>query len=301
MSLGSSGPLERPPITALITTFNEEKNIADCIKTLLWCEEILVVDSFSQDQTVELARSFPGVKVVQREYLGAAAQKNWAIQLAEHDWILILDADERVTPGLRSEIEHTLARGPKAVAYTVHRVVYFLHKRIRFSGWQHDRVVRLFRKGQARYANKRVHAKMITNGTAPPLKNSLLHLMADDFHEYAKRILKYGYWGGAQLWRDGRRANFLQILPRSIWRFLRTYLIQLGILDGIHGLVFCMLQAYGTYLKWAMVWAWSQQEKAGLVPELPAFDLEEQTWNWSFESMEELDVAKGLPEATSPD
>jgi glycosyltransferase involved in cell wall biosynthesis len=301
MRFGSSGPLERPPITALITTFNEEKNIADCIKTLLWCEEILVVDSYSQDQTVELARSFPGVKVVQREYLGAAAQKNWAIQLAEHDWILILDADERVTPGLRSEIEQTLAQGPKAVAYNVHRVVHFLHKRIRFSGWQHDSVVRLFRKGQARYANKRVHAKMITNGTAPLLKNSLLHLMADDFHEYAKRILKYGYWGGAQLWRDGRRANFLQIWPRSIWRFVRTYLIQLGILDGMHGLVFCMLQAYGTYLKWAMVWAWSQQERAGLVPELPAFDLEEQTWNWSFENMEDLDVAKGLPEAASSD
>ena len=271
-------PLKRPKVTAIITTLNEEEHIADCIKTVLWCDEIMVVDSFSTDQTVELAKSFPGVKVYQREYLGAASQKNWAIDLASHEWIIILDADERLTPGLRKEMEELLERGPKHVAYTIHREVFFMNKRIRFSGWQHDRVVRLFKKGQARYANKRVHAKMITNGTAPLLKNSLSHLMTDDFHDYARRILKYGYWGGAQLWRDGKRANFFQVLPRSMWRFIRTYFIQLGILDGMHGLVFCMLQAYGTYLKWAMVWGWSQQEKMGKKPNLPGFDLDDQRW-----------------------
>jgi glycosyltransferase involved in cell wall biosynthesis len=268
----------RPGISALVTTFNEEANVAACLDTLLWCDEILVVDSFSTDRTPEIVRSYDQVTFCQRTYYGSAAQKNWAMDKAAHDWILIFDADERCTPKLRREIEALLAAGPEHHAYTIRRRVFFLGKVIRFSGWQHDQVVRLIRKGAGRYPDRRVHADMKTKGPAPLLRSVMDHYMVDDFHKYVLRIVKYSYWGGAQGWKEGKRSRLPEILGRSVWRFFRTYFLQLGILDGMRGLVFCMLQAYGTYLKWSMLWSWRVNAARGMDPELPPFDDNDETW-----------------------
>jgi glycosyltransferase involved in cell wall biosynthesis len=265
-------------ISAIVTTLNEEQNIAECIESLLWCDEILVVDSLSTDRTAEICRSFDKVRFYQRTYYGSAAQKNWAMDQVESDWILIFDADERCTPALQKEIQDLLARGASRDAYTIRRRVYFMNRVIRFSGWQHDRVVRLVRRGTARYPNRRVHADMITRGPAPELKNPMTHYMADSLDEYARRIEKYSFWGAAQNWREKRKAGFSEIFGRSVWRFLRTYIFQLGILDGMHGLVFCMLQSYGTYLKWALLWGWQINAARGRMPALPEFDESEDTW-----------------------
>lgn len=268
----------RSTVAAIVTTFNEEKNIAECIESLLWCDEILVVDSFSTDGTPEIVRRYEKVRFYQRTYYGSASQKNWAMDQVGSDWILIFDADERCTPELREEIESLLAGSPRHEAYTIKRRVYFLDKEIRFSGWQHDRVVRLVRTGTARYPNRRVHADMITRGPAPVLSNPMLHHMTDSLDEYLRRIEKYSFWGAAQNWREGRKAGFLEIFGRSLWRFLRTYIFQLGILDGMHGLVFCMVQAYGTYMKWALLWGWHVNARRGRQPTLPIFDDDESTW-----------------------
>lgn len=268
----------RPAVSAIVTTFNEEQNIAACIESLLWCDEIFVVDSFSSDRTPEIARRYEKVRFLQRTYFGSASQKNWAIDQVENDWILIFDADERCTPALQKEIESVLAGNPQHEAYTIKRRVYFLDQVIRFSGWQHDRVVRLIRKGAARYPNRRVHADMVFRGTAPVLKSPMEHYMADSLDEYARRIEKYSFWGAAQNWRDGRKSGFTHVFGRSIWRFARTYIFQLGILDGMHGLVFCMLQSYGTYLKWALLWGWHINAARGRMPALPIFDDDETTW-----------------------
>lgn len=268
----------RPKVSAIVTTLNEEQHIAECIESLLWCDEILVVDSFSTDRTPEIARRYEKVHFHQRTYFGSAAQKNWAMDQVRNEWILIFDADERCTPALQKEIQELLASGATHDAYTIKRRVYFMNRVIRFSGWQHDRVVRLVRRGTARYPNRRVHADMITRGPAPVLRNSMTHYMTDSFDEYARRIEKYSFWGAAQNWKEGRKAGFTQIFGRSIWRFLRTYVFQLGILDGMHGLVFCMLQAYGTYLKWALLWGWHVNAARGVMPNLPAFDESETTW-----------------------
>lgn len=268
----------RPTVAAIVTTFNEEQNIAECIESLLWCDEILVVDSFSTDRTPEIVRRYEKVRFYQRTYYGSASQKNWAMDQVESDWILIFDADERCTPELRHEIEARLADDPQHEAYTIKRRVYFLDKEIRFSGWQHDRVVRLVRTGSARYPNRRVHADMITRGSAPVLSSPMIHYMTDSLDEYLRRIEKYSFWGAAQNWRDGRKAGFLEIFGRSLWRFLRTYIFQLGILDGMHGLVFCMIQAYGTYMKWALLWGWHVNARRGKQPNLPIFDDDESTW-----------------------
>lgn len=273
-----TAPVRRPRVSAIITTFNEEVHIAACIESLLWCDEILVVDSFSTDRTPEIARGYEKVRFYQRTYYGSASQKNWAMDQVENEWILIFDADERCTPALQQEIEALLATGPSHSAYTIRRRVYFLDRLIRFSGWQHDQVVRLIQRGTARYPNRRVHADMITRGPAPLLRNPMDHYMTDSFDEYARRIEKYSFWGASQNWREGKKSGFTQVFGRSIWRFLRTYIFQLGILDGMHGLVFCMLQAYGTYLKWALLWGWHVNAARGRMPNLPIFDDDENTW-----------------------
>ena len=271
--------LGRPKISVVVTTFNEEANIRDCLESLLWCDEILVVDSFSTDRTPEIAESYDEVTFCQRTYFGSAAQKNWAMDQTANDWILIFDADERCTPKLRREIERLLASGPKHDAYTIRRRVYFLGKVIRFSGWQHDQVIRLLRKGAGRYPNRRVHADLKTRGPAPLLRNVMDHHMVEDFHKYVLRIVKYSRWGAAQGWKEGKRAGLAEVFGRSLWRFLRTYFLQLGVLDGMRGLVFCMLQAYGTYTKWSILWSWRVNEARGIEPELPVFDDSEETWS----------------------
>ncbi|HVS65409.1 MAG TPA: glycosyltransferase family 2 protein [Thermoanaerobaculia bacterium] len=280
----------RARISALVTTYNEERNIAECLESLLWCDEVLVVDSFSTDRTPAIARRYEKVRFVQRTYHGSASQKNWAIDNTRNEWILIFDADERCTPALRDEILQLFDDGePEHDTYTINRRCFFLGKPIRFSGWQHDRVVRLLRRGAGRYPNRRVHADMVTRGEAPVLRNPMLHFMVDDFVEYASRIQRYSWWGASQAWREGKRSGVSEVLGRSAWRFARTYLLQGGVLDGMRGLVFCLVQAYGTYLKWSYVWSWGVNQKRGIEPELPSFDESDDTWR----GLDELETAQG--------
>jgi len=269
----------QPGLSGVITSFNEEHNIAEFIESMSRCDEVVLVDSFSTDRTPEIARAHDKVRFFQRPYYGAGAQKNWALQHVRHEWVFLLDADERCTPGLRREIEALLARDPEHDAYTINRNVFFLGTRIRFSGWQHDRVARLFRRGTAFYENRRVHSLLHTSGPAPILKESIDHHMVDrSFDEYAFRLARYGYWGAAQCWRDGVRCRAFEVLLRPLWRFIRTYVFQLGFADGARGLVFCMLQSYSTYMKFAILWGWQANHARGIEPKLPAFDEEDTTW-----------------------
>ena len=270
----------RPRVSGVITSFNEEHNIGDCIESLEWCDEIIVVDSFSTDRTPEIAQEYEKVRFFQRNYFGAGAQKNWAMQHVKNEWIFLLDSDERCSPELRQEIETLLQDGPKHDAFMINRNVYLLGKRIRFSGWQHDRVARLFRTGTAYYENRRVHSVLHTIGETPILDHSIEHYMVDrSFDEYAFRLAKYGYWNAAQCWRDGDRTSAIEVLARPVWRFFRTYILQLGILDGSIGIVFCLLQSYSTYMKFSILWGWQTNEARGISPGLPEFDEEESTWN----------------------
>lgn len=280
MSEGAARLPSRPRISAVITTFNEERNIADCIESLLWCDEVVVVDSFSTDRTPEIARAYEKVRLLQRPYMGSASQKNWSMDQTQYEWILIFDADERCTPELQAEITRLLAAGPETEAYTIKRRVYFMDRVIRFSGWQHDRVVRLLRRGAGRYPNKRVHADMQTKGPAPVLASHMLHYMIDSFQQYLPRIVTYGYWGAAQGWKTGHKSGLTEVFGRPVWRFLRMYVLQFGFLDGMAGLVFCMLQAFGTYLKWAVLWEWRANAARGRMPNLPTFDDDQSVWHW---------------------
>jgi len=269
----------RATITGVVACYNEESNIESCLSSLDWCDELVVVDSFSTDLTAEIAQQNPKVRFYQHAYYGDGAQRNWAINLVRTDWLLILDADERCPAALREEIEELLAAEPAHDAYTIPRRSYFLGRRIRFSGWQNDRVIRLVRHGAGYYSRRRVHARVVTSGPAPLLQNPLDHYMIECFHSYVRRINLYGYWGAAQCWRDGIRAGAMHVLIRPATRFVRTYLLQLGFLDGMRGLTFCMLQTYASYLKWSLLWSWHVNAARGRAPLLPEFDDDPTVWS----------------------
>ena len=270
--------MTRPRLTALVTSFNEEPNIQECLESLRFADEILLVDSFSTDRTVEIARTIPGVRILQREYFGSAAQKNWAMDQVENPWILIVDADERVPPALASEIVRLLEQGPSVDTYQLRRENIMVDRVIRHSGWSTDRVVRLIKRGAAKYPNRRVHADIPATGPTPVLSTPLWHVTFRSFDQYLEKLHRYAGWGAADLWRHGRRAGFTELVLRPAWRFVRMYVVQAGFLDGRYGLVLCALQAYGVFLKWARVWEYELFAKNGWPVDLPAFDESQETW-----------------------
>ena len=268
----------RPRLTGIVTTFNEEANIRACLESLAFADELLLVDSFSTDGTLAIARSIPGVKIVQREYFGSAAQKNWAMDQVATPWILIVDADERVPEPLAREILALLEKGPDADHYFIRRRNFFLGRLIRHSGWSTDKVVRLFKAGSARYPNRRVHADLATHGSTPTLAEPMLHETYRSLDQGLEKIHRYAVWAAADAYRAGRRPGLFELVFRPLWRFFRMYGIQAGFLDGRDGLVLCGLQAYGVFLKWARVWEWERSRAKGAPVELPAFDESPETW-----------------------
>ena len=268
----------RPRLTAIVTTFNEEASIRECLESLGFADEVLLVDSFSTDGTLPIARSIPAVKIVQREYFGSAAQKNWAMDQVTAPWVLIVDADERIPEPLAREILDLLERGPDADHYFIRRQNFFLGRLIRHSGWSTDKVVRLLKRGSVRYPNRRVHADLPTRGATPTLAEPMLHDTYRSLDQGLEKLHRYAVWAAADLYRAGRRAGPVELLFRPLWRFFRMYGIQAGFLDGREGLVLCGLQAYGVFLKWARVWEWERFREKGWPVELPAFDEASETW-----------------------
>jgi glycosyltransferase involved in cell wall biosynthesis len=275
----------RPGVSGLVLTKNEERRIGACLQSLAWCDEVLVVDSYSDDRTEEIARARGNVRVVQHEYIAAAAQRNWAIPQCRHEWVFVLDADEVCPAGLRDEVLATIAQPAPEAAYVVRRRVFFLDRLVRFSGFQRDRVGRLFRRDAALYSNRRVHPRLLLRRdgrpvirTCPWLKHRIDHYMVDSMAEYVERSAKYGKWAGAQAWRDGRRISAAWLFVGPAWRFFRSYVLKGGFLDGAPGLAFCTGQALGTYAKWAALWGWQVEERDGREPGLPAFDDDPERW-----------------------
>jgi len=240
-------------LTALVPTFNEEEVIRDCLESVRWADEVFVVDSFSHDQTVTIAREI-GARVVQHEYVNSAAQKNWAIPQASHPWVLLVDADERVTPELRDEIRGLLAQGPSYDGYWIRRSNHFMKRRMEHGGWETDKVIRLFRRDCARYEDREVHAEINLPGRLPVLEHPLLHFSFRSFSQYWKKMQLYSDWSASQMWKEGKRAGWISIGLRPVQRFLKMYLVRRGFLDGLHGLVLSMLGAFTVFLKYAKLW-----------------------------------------------
>jgi glycosyltransferase involved in cell wall biosynthesis len=274
----------RPPVSAIIHTLNEAEQIEDCLRTVEWADEIYLVDSLSTDDTVERVRkAFPTARVEAREYLGAAATKNYAIDRAANDWIFVIDADERVTPELRSEILRTLEGRLDCWAYSVRRRNFMLGREVRYSGLQRDRVTRLFHRGHARYPNKRVHADLIVDGPTRDLRHPMLHYYIRSFDHMIAKMTRYANWGAAQMYIDGKDTGVGGILGHTAGKFVRDYIFNLGFLDGAPGLVSVGMHVYYTFWKYAKLWEFRRLQRLGLPVPLPPLDEEKERWELPWE------------------
>ncbi len=242
----------REKLTAIIPTFNEEDNIEDCLRSVSFADEIIVVDSFSTDRTVEIAEKY-ATKVVQHEYEYSAKQKNWIIPQATYQWILLVDADERVTPELKDEVLQEL-ENPKYDAYWIGRKNFFWNKEIKHGQWGRDRVIRLFKRDLSRYEDKEVHAEIVVNGKIGSLRNKLLHFTYRGLDDYLRRLNKYSKWGANQRLKEGWKGRRYQVVFFPLFTFIRNYLINLGFLDGFEGFVVEALNSYYVFLKYLRLW-----------------------------------------------
>ena len=292
--------MPRVPVTALIHTLNERENIEECIRSVVWADEIYLVDSFSTDGTVELVREkFPRVRVEQREYLGAAATKNYAIDRCANDWIFVIDADERVTAGLRDELLRTLEGPLDLWAYSVGRLNFMLGKPVRFSGLQRDRVTRLFHRGHARYPNKRVHADLLVDGATGRLHHKMDHYYIREFDHMIAKMTRYANWSAAQMFIDGKTTSLGGILAHPIGKFVRDFILNLGFLDGTRGLISVGMHVYYTFWKYAKLWEFTQLKKLGKPVPLPKVDASDERWElpWQKASTVASEARGPRPEA----
>jgi len=245
--------LEKLNITAIIPTFNEEAKVEKALKSLDFAKELIIVDSFSTDRTLDIAKSH-GATIIQHEYLNSAAQKNWIIPQAKYDWIVLLDADEWFSDELKQEIIKTVKEGPKYDCYWMYRANHFMGKRMKYTGLQGDKVIRLFRK-DCRYENKHVHAEVITEGkTVTFFKGKIMHNTYNTLDSHIVKLNRYADWQAKDLENKIGRIKVYHLFIKPSFRFFKHYILQRGFLDGIPGFTYSILQSYAVGLRYLKIW-----------------------------------------------
>ena len=243
-----------PKLSVTIITKNEATDIGEALQSVAWADEIIVVDSGSTDGTAAIARRHTG-RVIVREWPGYVAQKNYAASIASHDWILSLDADERVTPELAREIQGILAGGPPPhAAYRIPRVTWHLGRWFRTTDWYPDFQMRLYDRRAAQWSGRYVHEAVSVRGTTAAVRGELQHFAYRDIADHLETIDRYTTYAARQMHEDGRRAGWLQIAGHPPLAFLRNYLVHGGVRDGVPGLIVSALNSYYVFLKFAKLW-----------------------------------------------
>ena len=242
-------------ISAIVITYNEEANITECLNSLKWCDEIILVDSGSTDNTVKLAGEFTQ-KIIISGNIPYGEKRNIGIDNATGEWIFWLDADERATPQLKDEITGIISRGsPVIEAYLINRKSFFINKFIKHCGWFPDYTLRLFKKSTGiKFSSSLVHEKAVYTGKTGKLKNEILHYTDRDFEHYINKLNKYTSLSAEELNAKGRRAGFFDIIFRPAFTFFKMYFLKLGILDGYMGLVLCTLSSVHVMTKYSKLY-----------------------------------------------
>lgn len=245
-------PLAR--LSVIVITKNEEPNVRECLESAKWADEIIVVDAGSTDKTVQIARKFTR-NVFVRPWEGFGRAKNFALNHCSGDWILWLDADERVAPGLATEIRNVISSGDQPFqGYSVPRKAFFLGKWIRHCGWYPGRVVRLFRKGAGSFTTHSVHERLTLRGKEGKLKTDLLHFTDPSLFHYFEKFNRYTSLAADDRTDHGWRPGAGDLLLRPLWTFFRMYVFKLGFLDGVHGFILCSNSAFYVFTKYAKSW-----------------------------------------------
>ncbi len=237
---------EDTKISALIITFNEEEKIKNLIENLNFVDEIVVVDSYSTDKTIDILEQFPSVKVFQNKFENFSKQRNFALQHVKNNWVLFVDADEIIPAKLKEEIISLSKKEMIFSAYEIYRQFYFKNKPLRFSGWQTDKVFRLFNKNNVFYEpSKLVHETLNINGPTKVLKNKLAHYSYSSYEEYKSKMTHYARLRAQELFKKGLKPNLFHFYIKPAYRFLNHYVLRLGFLDGKYGYTLCKLNAMG--------------------------------------------------------
>ena len=242
----------RAPVTIVIPVRNEAAQIGACVRPLSWAGEVIVVDGGSADDTAARARAAGATVLAGDGAATIAAQRNVGIAAAAHEWVFALDADERIGPELAREITQTVAT-PTHEAYAVRRRNVYLGKPVTRAGWGRDWVVRLFRRGR-RYVERRVHEGLEPVADVGRLAAPLEHVPFRDLAHHLSKADRYSTWAAADLADQGRRARLVDLLFRPPARFLRMYVVQLGLLEGWRGAVLSGFGAMTVFLKYARLW-----------------------------------------------
>jgi glycosyltransferase involved in cell wall biosynthesis len=236
-------------LSVIIITKNEAANIRACIESVAWADEIIVVDSGSTDDTVSIVRE-QGAKVyAHADWLGFGPQKNRALSYATCDWVFSIDADERVTPLLRRELEQAMSEA-QAEGYYCPRLSQFCGQFIHHCGWYPDYVLRLFRRDAGRFSDSLVHESVRLEGKTAKLKNPLLHYSYLSQDDVERKVEQYSTAAAQQMFASGKRASWLGAISSGGWAFVRTYLLRLGVLDGAAGWRIACMNARTTYFKY---------------------------------------------------
>jgi glycosyltransferase involved in cell wall biosynthesis len=239
-----------PAVSVTIITLNEAQHIGEALDSVSWADEIVVVDSGSTDDTVSIARA-KGARVTDRAWTGYIDQKNYAASIAANDWILSLDADERVPEALAAEIQRLLASDPPRRGYRIPRVTFHLGQWVRTTDFYPDYQLRLYDRRAGRWVGRYVHESVRVDGAFGYLKNDLEHRSFRDLRDHAEKLNRYSTLAARQMYESGRRANLFDLVVHPPAAFLRNYVLRRGFLDGTVGLTISAMSAYSVFLKFA--------------------------------------------------
>jgi len=247
-----------PHLSVIIITRNESARLRACLESVSFADELVVVDSGSTDDTVAIAQAMGATVRTTSDWPGFGPQKNRALELARGQWVLSIDADERVTPGLRASIEAALAQ-PQFDAYTIDRRSSYCGQYMRHSGWSPDRVVRLFRRGKARFSDDLVHERLLVDRRVGALNGEMLHETYPDLESVIEKVNRYSADSARVLHARGVRGSLGKAIGHGLWAFLRTYLFKRGFLDGKLGFALAISTAENSYYRYLKLWLLQRQ------------------------------------------
>lgn len=253
----------KQPLTVIVPCKNERMNIRACIESFHGiADEVLIADSGSEDDTIAIACEFDKVRVIRREYITSGNFKNWAIPQAKHEWVLIVDADERITPELGHEIMLELSRGPAEDGFWIYRDNHFMGKQLHFGDARSDKVLRLFHRDRGRYEGPSDHGEVrISTGRVGVLKNKMQHFSVWNYDQLFEKMHRYTTLQAQQWSENGRDTSYFKLLVRPMFRFFREFILQGGILDGKVGIQTAWIAAFYSYNKQARLWTLNHGER----------------------------------------
>lgn len=246
-------------ITAIIPTLNEEERIQNSLESAEFADEVIVIDSYSTDRTVEIVKQSNAI-LLQRKFDDFSSQKNYAIDHASNDWIIWIDADEVLTPELQEEIKASIHEPRNCVGFYIYRIFFFKGKRMRFTGTQNDKLIRVFNRKHCKYKGK-VHEKIKAQGKVGVLENKILHYSYISFDRYIIKLNQHSALKAEELFEKGTLITPFHIIIKPIARFIKHYFIKLGFLDGFYGFVISFALSYGVLVRYIKLWNLKQKHR----------------------------------------